>query len=304
MSSSDDLPSPAKTSLIGYIKSQHMTPLKPTESLNLSGKTGIIIGATSGIGRECSNILAGHNLSRLILGARDKQKAENVVKELKRLRTDVNIEAWHIDLLSYDSIVSFVHQCNSLHRIDFVILSSAIVSPQYWMNHSTGHEKSLQVNYLSTCLIVFLLLPILKAKNCQDQPPHLTMVGTSLAYSVKFPRNNEETILSSLDDPAGWNTSVSFERYKLSKLLLIMFLVKIKDYVDPKDLIINIADPGTVKNTALDRELPWIIRAVTNTLKIVIGRSLTAAAWAYVDAAVVKGAESHGSYIMNWQIHP
>ena len=281
-----------------------MSPIKPVERPNLSGQTGIIVGGTSGIGLECARVLLEHGLSRLILSARNKHKGDSIVEQMKKTHPKANVDSWDLDLVSYDSIRAFVRQCTALENINFVIVSSAVVSNGFRVNPSTGHEEMLQVNYLSVALLSVLLLPILKAKRNQERPARLTLVGTGLIYSTKLPENESKSLLATLDGPAKWNSHESLGRYVLSKLLLVMFMIKLQGQIDPSDVIINIADPGTVKNTNLEREMPWIVKAVVGLAKSVFGRALNSAAWTYVDAAVVKGVESHGSYIMDWKIYP
>jgi hypothetical protein len=47
----------------------------------------------------------------------------------------------------------------------------------------------------------------------------------------------------------------------------------------------------------LSRAIFWASKALT-------GRTRRQAAWACLDAAVVRGKESHGGLIMNWDISP
>jgi len=43
---------------------------------------------------------------------------------------------------------------------------------------------------------------------------------------------------------------------------------------------------------------------MTAAVKAVIGRTTEVGSTTYIDAAVVKGKESHGCYIMDWQLRP
>lgn len=281
-----------------------MSPSKPRERLNLSSRTGIIIGGTSGIGLECAHVLLEHGLSKLIVSARDESKGKKTIGDLREVYPKAITESWSLDLVSYDSICSFVGQCATLDNIDFVILSSAMISTGFKFNPSTGHEEILQANYISAAWISLLLLPVLKAKRSNDRPAQLTLVGSGLIYAAKFQKIDAKPLLPALDDSTNWNMIACMERYVLTKLFLVMFMIKLQGYVNPQDVIINMADPGTVSNTGLDRHFPWPMRKMANLAKIFLGRTLNSAAWTYVDAAVVKGIESHGSYIMDWKIYP
>jgi hypothetical protein len=75
-------------------------------------------------------------------------------------------------------------------------------------------------------------------------------------------------------------------------------------YVDPKDVIANIVDPGYCKGSGLHRDAKGLMGLVLSLSKKLTGRTLDEGAWAYVDAAVVKGEESSGCFVMDWEIRP
>lgn len=303
MSSSIDLGPPALPFSRQFIKSLRVSQPQPPENLNLTGQTGIITGGNSGIGFEASMTLLGYKLSHLIITTRDSRKGEDAVAKLKALHPTALIEAWPLDMLSYDSIRTFTQRCASLGRIDFAILNAATQHGEFVINESTKHELVFQVNYLSTVLLTLLLLLVLKEKRSQRKPGRVTIVSSGLAMTAKFPEQRADKIIPAFDDPSGWGWPAAAERYSTTKLLLLMFVIKLKDHVDPNEVVVNAADPGFMRGTGLDRGIPAYMKATYGLMRMVMGRGLKAGAWAYVDAAVVKPDATHGSWMYNWEVY-
>jgi hypothetical protein len=90
----------------------------------------------------------------------------------------------------------------------------------------------------------------------------------------------------------------------VSKLLGHLFVINLASYVDCEDVVVNLADPGLVKDTALQNFAPWLVVAFFYIFKAIFGRSLPVGASTYVDAVAVKGKESHGCFVSNWKIAP
>ena len=70
------------------------------------------------------------------------------------------------------------------------------------------------------------------------------------------------------------------------------------------EVIVNIVDPGLCKGTDLHREAGGMLSRAISAGKTIMARPLDDGAWTYVDAAVVKGKESHGCFVMDWEIRP
>ena len=69
-----------------------------------------------------------------------------------------------MDMASYDSVVAFAERAKGLERLDIVVLNAGVMKVSYDIVESSGHEETIQVNFLSTVLLTALLLPILKAQ--------------------------------------------------------------------------------------------------------------------------------------------
>jgi NAD(P)-dependent dehydrogenase (short-subunit alcohol dehydrogenase family) len=79
-------------------------------------------------------------------------------------------------MLAYDSITAFAERAKTLDSLDIAVLNAGVMKQTHAVASSTGHEDTIQVNYLSTALVALLLLPILKDKAKADEPGHLVWV--------------------------------------------------------------------------------------------------------------------------------
>lgn len=304
MTSSSDLPPLNQFYLRRWFGGQFTKPVPPAKDLDLSGQTGILVGGTDGIGLACARVLAEHKLSTLILASRNMEKGRRVAAALKEQFPSTDIQVWELEMFSYDSVRKFAKRCADLKRIDFAILGAGILPAEFKLNPSTGHELTIQVHYLSTTLLALLLLPLLKDKHPPGKPAHLTIVSSDLAHVAEFKEKASNPLLPAFDKPIPWGMSAATERYNCCKVLLMMLVLKLKNIVDPADVIVNSVCPGMSKPTANEREYPWIVRSLLHTWRRVMGRSLEACAWIYTNAALEQGPESHGSFLTSWQIAP
>ncbi|CAI7650702.1 unnamed protein product [Penicillium pancosmium] len=279
-----------------YSKAQHVS-----EDTDLSGKVAIVTGANTGLGLECANQLLSYKLSQLIIAVRSLRKGEDAAIRLRKQYTNAKIEVWLLDMSSYDSIQAFASQIEGkLSRLDIAILNAGISNSTFRLA-STGHEETMQVNFLSTMLLSILLLPPLKRKSPTGSPGRLTIVTSMLSLTAKFAQKDKIPLLEAFDDE---KTFDGVDIYPTSKYLGLIFLWKLTDLVSADDVVVNCVEPGFVKGTSLQREAPAAIRFMLYLLKVTTARSMKLGATTYLDAAITKGKESHGCILMNWGIAP
>jgi NAD(P)-dependent dehydrogenase (short-subunit alcohol dehydrogenase family) len=288
-----------------FIKHQiRPNPKPPLESNTVAGQTAIITGGNAGLGLECSKILLSLHLSHLILAVRSIQRGEEAATSLRKLHPKVKIQVWYLDMDSYDSILAFARKCTTLPRLDIAIHSAGIMNMKQEVNPSTGHEEMFQVNYMSTALLGLLLLPVLKTKSPSGHPGRLTLVASGAALIAEFSERNIAPLLPAFDKQDGWDYSVAKTRYDTTKGLVLLLTVKLSQLIRAESVIVNVVDPSFTPGTSFFRDLPLLARALIWPLTKLIGTSVNNAAWRYVDAAVARGKESHGSLLSDWEIHP
>lgn len=305
MVGSKDLPPPTHSSYLPvFFHNQFIArPQWPAADANLSGRTAIITGSNTGLGYEAAVQLLALNLSHMILAVRSLDKGEHAASQLRQQYPKAEIEVWQLEMSSYESIRAFAGRVETQPwRPDIVILNAGVIGLNYDTVKSTGHEQTVQINYLSTVLLAILLLPILKAKRPDSShPAHLSIISAALTHAARFPHRDANPILPAFDDPKTYNAR---EQYMSSKVLVQMLFWKLIDYVSPDDVIFNLADPAWCKGTDLHRDATGGARIGVKAFGALTGRSLKVGASCYVDAVVNKDKESHGCFLMSWQAHP
>ncbi|KAL7941239.1 hypothetical protein V8C42DRAFT_335720 [Trichoderma barbatum] len=304
MTSSKELPpltSPFFPNL--FIKNQFFTkPRFPPQNTNLSGQVALVTGSNTGLGLECAHQLLSYKLSRLIIAVRSSVKGEDAASELRKQFPESTIDVWALDMSSYDSVQALAARLDKeLSRLDIAILNAGMGRSAFATSPDTGHEENLQVNYLSTMLLSVLLLPILKSKSPVGSPGRLTIVTSMLSMTAKFANKSEVPLLPAFDRADLFDPH---DIYQTSKLLGQVFIWKLTDLVSPDDVVINLVEPGFIRGTELQRDVSGTTRIILNLFKAISARSVKVGASTYMDAAIVKGKESHGCVLMNWAIAP
>jgi len=68
-----------RATIFGFFKDQYWR-VEPVESVDLTGKTVVVIGANVGLGFEAAKHFASMNPKRLVLGCRSQEKGQAAVQ--------------------------------------------------------------------------------------------------------------------------------------------------------------------------------------------------------------------------------
>ncbi|KAI0850361.1 NAD(P)-binding protein [Daldinia vernicosa] len=289
-----------------FVQNQFRTkPQHPPSTIDLTGKVALITGANTGLGYEASKQMLALRLSHLIIAVRNQAKGDAAASKLRALHPKAKIEVMIVDMSKYSSVQEFAQRVdNQLPRLDIAILNAGVIKLKYTTEPSTGHEQILQVNYLSTIFLAILLLPILKRKSPPGTPGRLTIVNAALALTAPLPKAvGHKSIIATLDDPKNFTPNAD-KNYNMSKVLAQMFAYKLSEYVSADDVIVNLVCPGYVKGTELSRDVSIILRPMLALFSAIAARTVRDGASTYLDAALVKGKESHCSFLMSWKVSP
>lgn len=205
----------------------------------LDGKTVIVTGANTGIGRETALDLASRG-ARVILACRNLTKAEAAAKDIQKKTGNNKVIVKELDLASLKSVTNFAHEINeSEERLDILINNAGIMRCPYWTTDD-GFEMQFAVNHLGH----FLLTNLLLGKLQRSQPSRIITVS-SLAHirgKIRFDDLQSEKEYS--PGPA----------YAQSKLANLLFTRELSKKLDNTDVTVTAVHPGIVK-TELGRHL-------------------------------------------------
>ena len=137
--------------------------LCPKENLekDLSTKTYIVTGTTSGIGLEVVTQLARQSAT-IICASRNLDTLKKTTENISNNTSNNKINFMHLDLTSLKSVKSFVNNfLDKFSTLDGLVNNAAIMfGPE--KKTIDGNEIQLSTNYLGHFLLSELLLPVLK----------------------------------------------------------------------------------------------------------------------------------------------
>ncbi|XP_074510454.1 retinol dehydrogenase 13 [Sebastes fasciatus] len=178
-------------------------------SARLDGKTVLITGANTGIGKETTRDLARRG-ARVVMACRDLTRAERAAEEIRQSTGNGNVVIRHLDLASVYSIRQFAKDfLDSEDRLDILINNAGVMMCPRWLTED-GFETQLAVNHLGHFLLTNLLLPKLKSS-----APSRVVTVSSIAH--KGGRIDFDDLFFSK------KTYSSLESYRQSKLANVLF---------------------------------------------------------------------------------
>ena len=295
---------------MGIFSQPTVTPL-PT-GINLDGRTIIITGASAGMGLEAARQLLALNASAVILAVRDTTKGENCKASLlvdpavNKHNKKPTVKVMKLDMNDYKSIQSFTKAIKAEVPIVNDLLLNAGIGILKFEGSVSGHERTMQVNYLSNVLLLLELLPHLEASAIMTgSHSRISWVGSRTHTSSTLEEKGKmvkprETVIGHMDDPKYF---FPFKRYNDTKLLCVMFLYELAPRLDKSKVIFNMICPGMV-DTSMSDILPIYLRIPVNIVKAIRARPVKQGVWLILNAMVVIGPESHGEFILDKDIHP
>ncbi|CAI9568515.1 unnamed protein product [Staurois parvus] len=130
------------------------------DAKRLDGKTVLITGGTSGVGKETAIALARRG-ARVYITCLDEQKGEAAVREIKRESSSMNVRFCCLNLGNLQSIRNFCREfLKAEKRLDILINYDGVPALLDWTDN--GYSMCFGVNHLGPFLLTNLLLDRLK----------------------------------------------------------------------------------------------------------------------------------------------
>lgn len=203
-----------------------------TEDRNqsLTGKTCIVTGGTSGIGKETAAGLARLGGEVIIVG-RSREKCETVRDEIISKSSNRNIRYELADLSMMDSVRKLAENIISSNgHIDVLINNAGGVFSRYALTKD-GFESTTALNYLSPVLLTRLLFPSLKSSGSA----RIINIGSSVHKSGR----------TDFDFRYPWKYR-AMKAYSTSKLMITMFSYSLARRIGGMNMSSILVEPGFV----------------------------------------------------------
>jgi NAD(P)-dependent dehydrogenase (short-subunit alcohol dehydrogenase family) len=212
------------------------------KSTEMRGRTCVVTGATSGIGRAAARELARRG-ARVVVVARSREKGEAALEELRAVG-EAEPELLLADLSSQAQIrrvaAEILERCP---RID-VLLNNAGVVNLSRTETEDGLETVFAVNHLAYFLLTLLLLERLK------ETPGARVVNVA-SEAHRFGRLDWDDLMSE-------RSFRTMRTYGRSKLANILFTRELARRLEGSGVTVNCLHPGGVATGLGSNNAPWI----------------------------------------------
>ncbi|XP_065091553.1 retinol dehydrogenase 14 isoform X1 [Ochlerotatus camptorhynchus] len=222
----------------------YITCGKITSSRNMEGKTVIVTGANSGIGKETARDLAKRG-ARVIMACRNMKTAQQARDEFIAESKNKNIIIKHVDMSSLASVRIFAQDIITTESVvDVLIHNAGVAQGLKTMVTSDGLEFTLAINYYGPFLLTHLLIDLLK----KSDQGRIVVVSSKL---YRYARMKQD--LSNINPT---NTLFPTKLYNLSKFMEIMFTQELARRLQGTRVTANCLHPGVI-DTGIWRNIPF-----------------------------------------------
>ncbi|KAI8487690.1 retinol dehydrogenase 14-like [Branchiostoma floridae x Branchiostoma belcheri] len=197
----------------------------------MAGKTVLITGANSGIGKATAMELARRR-ARVIMACRDVQKGQQAVADIRKHTSDGDLVVKQLDLGSLASVRQFSEEILREESQLDVLINNAGVFQTPFLTTEDGFELQFGVNHLGHFLLTSLLLDLLK----RSAPSRVVVLSSQLYRRGKIDFHN-------------LNGEIYYDRsagYANSKLANNLFTHELARRLDGTGVTVNSVSPGMV----------------------------------------------------------
>ena len=199
----------------------------------MTGRTVLVTGGTSGIGKATAMGLAAMG-ARLAITGRDHERAEHAAREI-RAATGAHLEVFIADLSSQAEVRRLAGEVlRAYPRIDVLVNNVG----GYWDGrHVTadGLERTFALNHLAPFLLTNLLLGRLK----QGGPARVVTVSSGAHAMGRI----------DFDDLQGERSYSGQRAYNQSKLANVLFTYELARRLQASAVTANVLHPGVVRTS-------------------------------------------------------
>lgn len=217
---------------------------------DLAGKTFIITGANTGIGKITAKELARQG-ARVILACRSQSKTDPVIEEIKRETGNEQVEFIALDLSDLASVRACAEALLAKAPKIHGLINNAGVVAKRGSATKDGYEMTFGTNHLGHYLLTRLLTDRLK----QTGGARIVNVSSASHYRAK------DIDWSAVQKPT--KTVVGLKEYEVSKLANVLFTKELARHLEGSGVTTYAVHPGVVATDAWRRfpnPIRWVIK--------------------------------------------
>ena len=246
---------------------------------DLAGKTILITGANSGLGRASAEALAARGCA-VILAARSEERTRPVLDELRRQSPTADLDFLQLDLASFASIRAAAERVLASGRQLDVLMNNAGVAGTSGLTED-GFEITIGTNYIGPFYFTSLLLPRLL-----DAPNGRVVNVASVAHE------RIKTFDWTWIDRRTTGAPSGFAMYAASKLMNILHARELARRLAGTRVTTYALHPGAVASQ-IWRSLPWPVQRLMKLFMLSNENGARTQVWC---AAAPELATSSGRY--------
>jgi len=212
----------------------------------MDGKTVLVTGASSGIGKATATQLAGLG-ARVVMVSRTESRGIRARDDMLRATPDADVDLLVADLSTTTAIRRLAEEFTAKHRrLDVLLNNAAILTTRRTLTPE-GFEMQFFVNHLAYFLLTGLLLDVLKAST----PARVVNVASSAQSSGVIDFDD----LQLARNYRGW------QAYANTKLMNVVFTYELARRLEGTRVTANCLHPGVI-HTNLLRNFSSVLQTV------------------------------------------
>lgn len=226
---------------------------------DLSGKTYVITGTTSGTGFEAARILLSKG-ARVVMLNRNPKKVDDTIANLKKmLGANVDVVSIQMDLAAQASVKKAAREVLSkVDRIDALLCNAAIAQVPSQKLTVDGWESQMGVNYFGHFTLQGLLFPMI-----EKSKGRIVTVG-SMGYDMGL-----KTIKF---DDLNWEKDYTpNDAYSQSKLAQIMTIYELQDRLEKAgktEVKAYACHPGSSRTSLISTSGSFMMKIIFGLMKL------------------------------------
>jgi len=278
--------------LLGFTKLGYLWQKRAWKPLavSLRGRTAVVTGATSGLGRAAAQQLAALG-ARVVLVGRSPEKTETARREIAAATGNTNLALALADLSLLSDVRKLARQLQDEEpRIHILVNNAGILQNQRTTTRE-GNETSLATNLLAPFLLTQLLLPRLR----ESAPARIINVSSGGMYSTGVAVDDLQY------EKKPWNGADAYARAKRALVILTeLWAEELRD----SGVVVHAMHPGWADTPGVVTSLPRF-HAITRHLLRTAEQGADTITWlaASPEAARVSGwfwldREPHTTHVL------